>query len=50
MRSKVGLIYDDNKWLTIDKDELLNELYTIATDIKKWSEKEGFLTDEMKEY
>lgn len=51
MRSKVGLIYDDNKWLTIDKDELLNELYTIATDLlKKWSEKEGFLTEEMKEY
>jgi len=51
MRSKVGMIYDDNKWTMVDKDELLNELYKIGTDLlKKWSEKEGFLTDEMKEY
>lgn len=51
MRSKVGLKYDNNKWLTVDKDILLNELYRMGINmLKKWSEKEGLLTDEMKEY
>lgn len=51
MRSKVGMKYNNNKWLTVDKNELLNELYDLGNDmLKKWSEKEGFLTDEMKIY
>ena len=49
IRSKVGMKYDDNKWLTIDKDQLLNELFIKATDLlKKWSEREGFMTNDMK--
>jgi hypothetical protein len=51
MRSKVGMKYDNNKWLTVDKDILLNELYRMGLNmLKKWSEKEGLLTDEMKKY
>ena len=49
MRSKVGLIYNDNKWLTVDKENLLNQLYKKAIDmLKNWSERDNFMTDEMK--
>ena len=51
MRSKVGMKYDNNKWLTVDKDELLNELYKMTIDmLATWAKKDEFLTDEMKMY
>lgn len=51
MRSNVGLKYNDNKWLTVDKDELLNELYIMGMSmLSMWSKKDNFLSDEMKKY
>ena len=49
MRSKVGMKYDDNKWLTVDKNAMLNELYKLGGDmLALWAEKKDFLTNEMK--
>ena len=40
MRSKVGMKYDDNKWLTVDKNEMLNELYKLGEDmLALWQKK-----------
>lgn len=49
LRSKVALVYDNNKWLTVDKKELLDELYIFATNLfKNWAEMKDFITEEMK--
>jgi len=49
MRSKVAMIYDNNKWSTVGKKELLDELYIFATNLfKNWSEMKDFITEEMK--
>ena len=49
MRSKVAMVYDNNKWSTIGKKELFDELYLFATNLfKNWSEMKNFITDEMK--
>ena len=49
IRSKVAMIYDNNKWLTVDKKELLDELYIFATNLfKNWAEMKDFITEEMK--
>jgi len=39
MRSKVAMVYDNNKWSTVGKKELFDELYLFATNLfKNWSE------------
>jgi len=49
MRSKVALKYNDNKWSTVDKTELFDELYKRATDLfNDWSKIKDFITDDMK--
>ena len=49
IRSKVAMVYDNNKWLTVDKKELLDELYIFATNLfKNWAEMKDFITEEMK--
>ncbi len=49
MRSKVAMVYDNNKWLTVGKKELFDELYIFATNLfKNWSEMKDFITEEMK--
>ena len=49
MRSKVAMVYDNNKWSTIGKKELFDELYLFATNLfKNWSEMKDFITEEMK--
>jgi len=49
MRSKVAMVYDNNKWATVGKKELFDELYLFATNLfKNWSEMKDFITDEMK--
>ena len=51
MRSKVGMKYDDNKWSTVDKDQLLNDLYKLGGDmLALWAKKTEFLTDDIKVY
>ena len=50
MRSKVGMKYNDNKWLTVDKNELLNELYKLGEDMLALWAKKDFLTDDIKIY
>jgi hypothetical protein len=50
-RSDVGYKYDNNKWLTVDKDQLLNELFKIGVDVfmKFYQDKHKDQTDDMKE-
>jgi len=49
MRSKVAMVYDNNKWSTVGKKELFDELYIFATNLfKNWSEMKDFITEEMK--
>ena len=49
MRSKVAMVYDNNKWSTVGKKELFDELYLFATNLfKNWSEMKDFITEEMK--
>jgi len=49
MRSKVAMVYDNNKWSTVCKKELLDELYIFATNLfQNWSEMKDFITEEMK--
>ena len=51
MRSKVGMKYNDNKWSTVDKNKMLNELYKLGEDmLELWAKKENFLTDDIKVY
>lgn len=50
-RSDVGYKYDNNKWLTVDKDQLLNKLFKIGVDVfmKFYQDKHKDQTDDMKE-
>ena len=47
--NKVAMVYDNNKWSTVGKKELFDELYLFATNLfKNWSEMKDFITEEMK--
>lgn len=50
IRSDFGMKFDNNKWLTVEKNELLNELFKIGADIflKFYKEKQGILSEDMK--
>jgi hypothetical protein len=50
MRSDVGFKYNDEKWLTVDKEELINEMFKIGANLflKFYKEKNGLLSEDMK--
>jgi len=51
MRSQVGLKYNNDKWTTVDKDELVNDMFKIGVQlfVKYYKEKNNILSDDMKE-
>jgi len=50
MRSKTCLKYNDEKWSTVDKEELINEMFKIGANLflKFYKEKNGLLSEDMK--
>jgi len=51
MRSKIGYKYSNNKWNTVNEEELLNDLFKLGTDVflKFYKERYDKLSDNMKE-
>jgi hypothetical protein len=49
MRSDVALKFDNEKWMTVDKEELLNEMFKIGANLflKFYKDKKGILSEDM---